>query len=79
MWELRVLGWEVSYGSEFTPSADGAYTVIVHKARRLAAGDDPVIKGSFKVGEAGKLVVDLDNPTSKKKKLLYRYKLKNLS
>ena len=29
VWELRVLGWEVSYGAEFAPDAEGGYTVIV--------------------------------------------------
>ncbi|RZR99904.1 hypothetical protein BHM03_00029534 [Ensete ventricosum] len=79
VWELRVLGWEVSYGAEFTPSAEDGYTVIVHKTRKLAAVDEPVIKGSFKTGEPGKVVLSIDNPTSKKKLLLYRYKVKSCS
>ncbi|WOL03569.1 hypothetical protein Cni_G12289 [Canna indica] len=77
VWELRVLGWEVSYGAEFTPSAEDGYTVIVQKTRKLAASDEPVIKGSFKIGEPGKVVLCIENPTSKKKKLLYRYKVKS--
>lgn len=79
MWEVRVLGWEVSYGAEFTPSAEDGYTVILHKTRKLAAVDEPVIKGSFKIGEPGKVVLSIDNPTSKKKLLLYRYKVKSCS
>ncbi|CAL9207654.1 unnamed protein product [Musa hybrid cultivar] len=79
VWELRVLGWEVSYGAEFTPSAEDGYTVILHKIRKLAAVDEPVIKGSFKIGEPGKVVLSIDNPTSKKKLLLYRYKVKSCS
>ncbi|CAL9134658.1 unnamed protein product [Musa acuminata var. zebrina] len=79
VWELRVLGWEVSYGAEFTPSAEDGYTVILHKTRKLAAVDEPVIKGSFKIGEPGKVVLSIDNPTSKKKLLLYRYKVKSCS
>ncbi|CAD5197422.1 unnamed protein product [Musa acuminata subsp. malaccensis] len=79
VWELRVLGWEVSYGAEFTPSAEDGYTVIVHKTRKLAAVDEPVIKGSFKIGEPGKVVLSIDNPTSKKKLLLYRHKVKSCS
>ncbi|XP_009385108.2 patellin-3-like [Musa acuminata AAA Group] len=79
VWEVRVLGWEVSYGAEFTPSAEDGYTVILHKTRKLAAVDEPVIKGSFKIGEPGKVVLSIDNPTSKKKLLLYRYKVKSCS
>ncbi|XP_074583645.1 patellin-3-like [Curcuma longa] len=74
LWELRVLGWEVSYGVEFVPSAEGGYTVIVEKNRKLIATDEPVLKTSFKIGEPGKVLLNIDNLTSKKKKLLYRFK-----
>ncbi|CAL9055477.1 unnamed protein product [Musa banksii] len=77
VWELRVLGWEVSYGAEFVPSAEDGYTVIVQKTRKLIATDEPVIKTSFKIGEPGKVVLNIENPTSKKKKLLYRSKAKS--
>ncbi|KAM0946326.1 putative CRAL-TRIO lipid binding domain, GOLD domain, CRAL/TRIO domain, CRAL/TRIO domain superfamily [Dioscorea sansibarensis] len=76
VWELRVLGWDVTYGTEFVPSAEDGYTVIVQKARKLIATDEPVVKNSFKTGDTGKIVLTVDNTTSKKKKLLYRYKIK---
>ncbi|RLN22502.1 patellin-3-like [Panicum miliaceum] len=79
VWELRVLGWEVSYGAEFTPDAEGGYTVIVQKTRKVPANEEPIMKGSFKVGEPGKLVLTVNNPASKKKKLLYRSKVKSAS
>lgn len=79
VWELRVLGWEVSYGAEFTPDAEGAYTVIVQKTRKVPANEEPIMKGSFKVGESGKLVLTINNSASKKKKLLYRSKVKSTS
>ncbi|CAD6235705.1 unnamed protein product [Miscanthus lutarioriparius] len=78
VWELRVLGWEVSYGAEFTPDAEGGYTVIVQKTRKVPANEEPIMKGSFKVGEPGKLVLTVNNPASKKK-LLYRSKVKSTS
>ncbi|TVU19477.1 hypothetical protein EJB05_35628, partial [Eragrostis curvula] len=77
VWELRVLGWEVTYGAEFTPDAEGGYTVIVQKTRKVPANEEPIMKGSFKVSEPGKLVLTVNNPASKKKKLLYRYKVKS--
>ncbi|KAL6848807.1 hypothetical protein ACP4OV_021390 [Aristida adscensionis] len=77
VWELRVLGWEVSYGAEFTPDAEGGYTVIVQKARKVPANEEPIMKGSFKVTEPGKVVLTVNNAASKKKKLLYRYKVKS--
>nr|CAB3474953.1 unnamed protein product [Digitaria exilis] len=79
VWELRVLGWEVSYGTEFTPDAEGGYTVIVQKTRKVPANEEPIMKGSFKVGEPGKLVLTINNPASKKKKVLYRSKVKSTS
>ncbi|XP_044977532.1 patellin-3-like isoform X1 [Hordeum vulgare subsp. vulgare] len=77
VWELRVLGWEVSYGAEFTPDAEGAYTVIVQKTRKVPANEEPIMKGSFKASEAGKIVLTISNAASKKKKLLYRSKVKS--
>ncbi|KAG1331106.1 patellin-3 [Cocos nucifera] len=75
VWELRVLGWDVIYGAEFVPSSEDGYTIIVQKARKLVATDEPLEKNSFKIGEAGKVVLTVDNTSSKKKKLLYRYKI----
>ncbi|KAG8383931.1 hypothetical protein BUALT_Bualt04G0065300 [Buddleja alternifolia] len=71
-WEARVVGWEVSYGAEFVPSAKDGYTVIIQKMRRI--DEDQVISSSYRAGEAGKLVFTIKNLTSKKKKLLYRFK-----
>ncbi|GAB2271902.1 hypothetical protein Dimus_006730 [Dionaea muscipula] len=76
VWEVRVVGWEVSYGAEFVPNSKFGYTVIVHKARKLWAGDDdPVIRGRYKISEVGKIVITIDNPSFKKRKLLYRFKV----
>ncbi|KAG2713422.1 hypothetical protein I3760_04G176200 [Carya illinoinensis] len=75
-WEVRVVGWEVRYGAEFVPSAEESYTVIIQKARKVASSEEPVVCNSFKISEPGKVVLTIDNPTSKKKKLLYRLKTK---
>ncbi|XP_031278772.1 patellin-3-like [Pistacia vera] len=79
VWELRVLGWDVSYGAEFVPSSESSYTVIVSKTRKVSPTDEPVISDTFKVGEPGKVVLTIDNQSSKKKKLLYRSKTKPCS
>lgn len=71
-----MVGWDVSYGTEFVPSAEDGYTVIVQKARKISPTEEPVVCNSFKIGEPGKVVLTIDNPTSKKKKLLYRSKTK---
>lgn len=72
------MGWDVSYGSEFVPEAEGGYTVIVQKCRKISPCDETVISNSFKAGESGKVVLTIDNQSSKKKKLLYRIKTKPL-
>jgi hypothetical protein len=54
--------------------------VIIQKARKVATTEEPVVSNSFKVGEPGKVVLTIDNTTSKKKKkLLYRLKTKPCS
>ena len=73
------MGWDVSYGAEFMPSAEDGYTVIVSKTRKVTSTDEPVISDTFKIGEPGKVVLTIDNQTSKKKKLLYRSKTKPIS
>ncbi|PON79388.1 Cellular retinaldehyde binding/alpha-tocopherol transport [Parasponia andersonii] len=79
VWELRVVGWEVGYGAEFVPNTQDAYTIIIHKSRKMAPSDEPVVHNSFRVGELGKILLTVDNPTSKKKRLLYRFNIKPLS
>ncbi|XP_057470046.1 patellin-3-like [Actinidia eriantha] len=76
VWEVRVVGWDVSYGAEFLPGAEGGYTVIIQKSRKILPADETVICGSYKTTEPGKVVLTFDNQTSKKKKLLYRTKTK---
>ncbi|KAL2520203.1 Patellin-3 [Forsythia ovata] len=76
VWEVRVVGWDISYGAEFVPSAEAGYTWIVQKSRKIGLSDEPIISCSFKSGEPGKIVLTLDNQSSKKKKLIYRSKIK---
>lgn len=75
VWELRVVGWEVSYSAEYVPRIENGYTVIIHKAKKMSPTDEPVVSNSFKITELGKLLLTIDNSTSKKKKLLYRFKV----
>lgn len=67
VWELRVVGWEVSYNAEFKPDVEDAYTVIIQKATKMSPTDEPVVSNSFKVVELGKLLLTIDNPTLKNK------------
>ncbi|XP_010683337.2 patellin-3 [Beta vulgaris subsp. vulgaris] len=76
VWELRVIGWDVSYGAEFLPTKEGGYTLNIAKPKKVTPADEPVICDTFKVTEPGKVVITIDNQSSKKKKLLYRSKVK---
>lgn len=76
VWELRVLGWDVSYGAEFVPNSKESYTIIVQKARKMAATDELVVKNSFRVSESGKILFTVDNSSNKRKTLLHRYMVK---
>ncbi|EYU22783.1 hypothetical protein ABFS82_03G117400 [Erythranthe guttata] len=73
VWELRVVGWEVSYSAEYVPNS--GYTVIIEKTRKLLPSDEPVISNNFNINELGKILLTINNPTAKKKKLLYRFKV----
>jgi len=76
VWELRVIGWEVSYGAEFLPAQEGGYTLNISKPKKVVATDEPLICDTFKVTEAGKVVLTIDNQSTRKKKLFYRSKIK---
>ncbi|KAL4289954.1 hypothetical protein GQ457_14G002480 [Hibiscus cannabinus] len=73
-WEVRVVGWDVRYGAEFVPSGEDSYTIIIQKSKKVGGSEEEVVCNNFKAGEPGKVVLTIDNPTSKKKKLLYRLK-----
>lgn len=79
VWELRVVGWEVSYSAEYVPNNESHYTIIIQKAKKMTPTDEPVISHSFKISELGKILLTIDNPTSKKKTLLYRFKVSPIS
>ncbi|CAN4099953.1 unnamed protein product [Withania somnifera] len=76
VWEARVTtGWDVSYGAEFVPSAEGGYTILIEKSRKVGA-NETVRSNKYKASEPGKVVITFDNQSSKKKKLVYRTKNK---
>ena len=67
------MGWEVTYSAEYVPNTDSEYTVNIQKPRKMTTADEPVVSSSFKIVELGKILLTIDNPTSKKKKLLFSY------
>ncbi|KAF3450392.1 hypothetical protein FNV43_RR06473 [Rhamnella rubrinervis] len=78
VWDITVLGWEVNYKEEFVPSDEVSYTIIVQKGKKMGANEGPV-RNTFRNNEPGKVVLSIENVSSKKKKVLYRYKTKKSS
>ncbi|XP_023520386.1 patellin-4 [Cucurbita pepo subsp. pepo] len=77
IWDLTVVGWEVNYKEEFVPSDEGSYTIIVQKGKKMSGSEEPV-RNSFRNSEAGKIVLTVENVSNKKKRVLYRFKTKNI-
>ncbi|OVA17212.1 CRAL-TRIO domain [Macleaya cordata] len=72
-WDVVVGGWDLDYSVEFIPVAEGSYTIAIQKPRRIAVWEEP-IHNSFTSKEAGKMVLSIDNTSSRKKKVAaYRY------
>ncbi|XP_076896460.1 patellin-3-like [Bidens hawaiensis] len=60
MWELRVVGWEVSYGAEYAPNNESNYTINIQKPKKMAPTDEPVVSHSYKINELGKLLITIE-------------------
>lgn len=76
MWDVVVVGWEVVYGEEFVPSGEGKYTVIIQKAKKVTAAEEP-LRNSFKATtDPGKVVLTIENTTRRKKLVVYRHTIK---
>jgi hypothetical protein len=78
IWDLEVLGWEVNYKEEFVPTDEGSYTIIVKKGKKMNSQEGP-IRNTYTINEPGKVVLTIENGSSKKKKVLYRCKTKKCS
>ncbi|KAL6012144.1 hypothetical protein ACLOJK_002622 [Asimina triloba] len=72
VWDMVVVGWEVMYMEEFIPDDDCSYRILIQKERKM----EESVRNSFHITEPGKVVLTVENKTSKKKRLLYRFKIK---
>lgn len=73
VWDLAVLGWEVNYKEEFVPTDEGSYTIIVQKGKKMGSQEGGPIRNTFRTNEPGKLVLTIENLSSRKKRVLYRH------
>eukprot|EP00249_Psilotum_nudum_P025559 c30178_g1_i1 orf=309-1859(+) len=79
IWDLIVVGWNVTYGAEYYPSGEDGHPTIIEKAKRITS-TEPAIRQTFKTSGAGKIVLTIDNVASRKKKMaVYRFVLKTSS
>ncbi|MBA0850066.1 hypothetical protein Goshw_024746 [Gossypium schwendimanii] len=72
-WDLVVGGWDLEYSAEFVPNKEDSYTIAVEKPRKLSPTEEAV-RNSYTSKESGKLVLSVDNTSSRRKKVAaYRY------
>ncbi|KAH7548403.1 hypothetical protein ACOSP7_032120 [Xanthoceras sorbifolium] len=75
----KISGWDLEYSAEFVPNAEGSYTIAVEKPRKMTPSEE-AIHNSYTSREAGKLVLSVDNPSSRRKKVAaYRYIVRKLA
>lgn len=72
VWDLAVIGYDVTYGAEFVPSAEGSYSIILEKSKKLPSSTEEPVRNSFKVTAPGKVVLTVSNLSRKKKTIIYR-------
>lgn len=72
IWDVTIVGGEVSYKEEFVPEDETSYTIIIQKDKKASS----TIRNTFKNTEEGKVVLTIKNSSSKKKKAFYRHKVK---
>ncbi|KAF8388234.1 hypothetical protein HHK36_026900 [Tetracentron sinense] len=72
VWDVTVVGWDVSYKEEFIPDDEGSYKILIEKEKKMGE----TVRNSFYISEPGKVLLTIDNGTFKKKKVLYRFKTK---
>ncbi|XP_058103652.1 patellin-4-like [Magnolia sinica] len=72
VWDMIVVGWEVTYKEEFIPDDDCSYKILIQKEKRM----EKSVRNSFYINEPGKVVLTLENRSFKKKKAFYRSKFK---
>ncbi|XP_077229332.1 patellin-4-like [Tasmannia lanceolata] len=72
VWDMTVVGWDVTYKEEFIPEDECSYRILIQGEKKM----EESVRNSFYINEPGKVVLTIDNRTLKKKKILYRTKSK---
>lgn len=72
VWEVIVVGWDVSYKDEFIPDDEGSYRILIHSEEKIGN----CVRNSFYVNEPGKIMISIKNATYVKRKVFIRVKSK---
>ncbi|PIA45382.1 hypothetical protein AQUCO_01700732v1, partial [Aquilegia coerulea] len=72
VWDLTVVRLDVSYKEEFVPDDDCSYRIPIQMEKKMSGS----VRNSFYISEPGMILLTIDNSTFKKKKVLYRLKIK---
>lgn len=72
VWDMTVVGWDVTYREEFIPNDECSYNILIQKEKKM----EESVRNSFYISEPGKVLLTIDNGSFKKKRVLYRYKTK---
>ncbi|XP_020267796.1 patellin-6-like [Asparagus officinalis] len=76
-WDIVVGGWDLDYSAEYVPNSEGSYTIVVEKTRRIPSDLEEPVHNVFASKEAGKMVLSIDNTSSRKRKVAaYRYSVR---
>ncbi|KAL9251812.1 Patellin-4-like protein [Drosera capensis] len=65
VWDLMVVGCEVSYQEEFIPDDEGSYRVLLQTETKIAGSS----RNSFYLHETGKILISLKNGSYHKKRM----------
>ncbi|KAK4790878.1 hypothetical protein SAY86_031291 [Trapa natans] len=72
-WDLTVVKQDnITYKEEFVPEDECSYKILIRRMKKLEGS----IRNSFYINEPGKIVISIDNPTYKKKRVYYRSKIR---
>lgn len=72
VWDMTVVGWDVSYKEEFIPEDEGSYKILLEKGQKMGGS----VRNSFYINEPGKIAITVGNATYKRKRVLYRFRSK---
>uniref|UniRef100_A0A803M7P6 CRAL-TRIO domain-containing protein n=2 Tax=Chenopodium quinoa TaxID=63459 RepID=A0A803M7P6_CHEQI len=72
VWDVIVVGWDVSYKDKFIPVDEGSYKILLHTEEKV----ESCVRNSFYINEPGKIMISIKNATYVKKKVFIRLKSK---